>query len=62
MSDAMLADVALRFYPYSGNIYCRFCLYILPFFLLLFLIYIWLTFINVIDFSPAFIRMRSNLF
>ncbi len=46
----------------SGNIYCRFCLHILPFFFSPFLAHIWLTFINVIDSSPAFMGMRSDLF
>ena len=51
-----------RYHPYSGNIYCRFCLHILPLNNSPFLAYIWLTFINVIDSSPAFMGMRSNLF
>ncbi|AQV18343.1 hypothetical protein BON67_01645 [Escherichia coli] len=45
-----------------GNIYCRFCLHILPLNNSPFLAYIWLTFINVIDSSPAFMGMRSDLF
>lgn len=47
----------------SGNIYCRFCYtYSLPLNNSPFLAYIWLTFINVIDSSPAFMGMRSDLF
>ena len=38
------------------------CLHILPLNNSPFLAYIWLTFINVIDSSPAFMGMRSDLF
>ena len=61
VSDAMLTHL-IRPTISPGNIYCRFCLHILPLNNSPFLSYIWLTFINVIDYSPAFMGMRSDLF
>ena len=61
VSDAMLMHLIRPTIP-PGNIYCRFCLHILPLNNSPFLAYIWLTFINVIDSSPAFMGMRSDLF
>ena len=61
VSDAMLTHL-IRPTISPGNIYCRFCLHILPLNNSPFLAYIWLTFINVIDSSPAFMGMRSDLF
>ncbi|AIF96309.1 hypothetical protein SS17_4793 [Escherichia coli O157:H7 str. SS17] len=61
VSDAMLTHLIRPTIP-PGNIYCRFCLHILPLNNSPFLAYIWLTFINMIDSSPAFMGMRSDLF
>lgn len=61
VSDAVLTHLIRLTIP-PGNIYCRFCLHILPLNNSPFLAYIWLTFINVIDSSPAFMGMRSDLF